>query len=84
MKIFALAIAASLCASAAYAQDTTVIHKEGAFGGKKTTVIRNGEDTGVAVRHKEVIHTGTVGCKSKTVKKTNEMGDTVSKTKSNC
>jgi hypothetical protein len=84
MKIFALAIAATLAASTAYAQDTTVIHKDGMLGSKKT-VIKHDSDADVAVRRKVEVHTGSLSdCKTKTVKKTNDMGDTVKKTKSSC
>ena len=84
MKLFALAIAATLAASTAYAQDTTVIHKDGMLGSKKT-VIKHGSDSDVAVRRNVEVNTGSLNdCKTRSVKKTNEFGDTVKKTKSSC
>ncbi|GGH29262.1 hypothetical protein GCM10007036_39060 [Alsobacter metallidurans] len=84
MKLFAIALAATLAATVAHAQDTTVIKKEGMMGNKTTKVIRHSDDSDVSVRRKTVVRTGSVGCSTKTVKKTNDMGDTVTKSKSSC
>ena len=83
MKKLAIAIAASVLATAAYAQSTTVIHKEGVDSG--TTVRRSVDvDSPSVVEKRKVTTTGTVGCSSKTVKKTDEMGDTKIKHKTKC
>jgi hypothetical protein len=79
MKKIVVALAASVIATAAYAQ-TTVIHKEGVDSG---TVVKR-EVTSPTVVEKRAVTTGSVGCDTKTVKKTNEFGDTKTKQKSNC
>lgn len=83
MKKVAIALAASMLATAAYAQSTTVIHKEGVDTG--TTVRRSVDvDSPTVVEKRKVTTTGTVGCSTKTVKKTDDMGDTKVKQKTNC
>ena len=79
MKTLATLFAASVLATAAYAQ-TTVIQKEGV--GSTTVVKEHPADTTV-VKKKEIT-TGSVGCSSKTVKKTDEFGDSKTKTKTEC
>ena len=79
MKILAILFAASLVGTAAFAE-TTVIHKEGPDG-EKTVVKRDGPD-GTTVRRTE--STGSVGCETKSVKRTNEFGATSTKTKTDC
>lgn len=70
MKILATAaLAALLGAGTAVAQDTTVI--------------KSRSDTGTTVK-KKVVRSDGFGCKTKTVKRTNDMGDSVTKTRSNC
>jgi hypothetical protein len=73
-SLFAAALAAVCLSGAAVAQDTTIIRRDGPDVDK--TVIHRDAPTAV-ITHDE-------GCASKTVKKTNEMGDSVSKTVSNC
>jgi hypothetical protein len=84
MKKFAIVAAASVLATAAFAQGrTTVIHKEGMDSG--TTVRRSVDvDSPSVVEKRKVTTTGAVGCNTKTVKKTDEMGDTKVKQKTNC
>lgn len=76
MKL-ALICAASLALSAGAAfADEVVIHHEG----PPVVVEHRAADVEV---HKKII-THEDGCATKTVKKTNGMGDTMTKTKSNC
>jgi hypothetical protein len=83
MKKFAIAVAASVLATAAYAQSTTVIHKESTDSG--TTVRRSVDvDSPTVVEKRKVTTTGAVGCRTKTVQKTDEMGDTKTKQKTKC
>ena len=79
MKTLATLLAASVLATAAYAQSTTVIQKEGV---DSTTIVR--EKPADTVVKKEVTTTGTLGCDTKTVKKTDEFGDSKTKTKVEC
>jgi hypothetical protein len=82
MKIYALALAASFVATAALAQTTTtVIQKEGPVGDR--TIVHERSDSDV-VATKKVTTTSSVGCSSKTVKKTNEFGDTKTVSKTDC
>jgi hypothetical protein len=79
MKKLAILLAASAIGTAAYAQ-TTVIQKEGV--GSSTTVVKEQPaDTTVV---KKEITTGSTGCDTKTVKKTDEFGDSKTKTKVEC
>jgi hypothetical protein len=55
----------------------------GAANAQDTTVIKTRSDTGTTVK-KKVVRTDGFGCKTKTVKRTNDMGDSVTKTKSSC
>jgi hypothetical protein len=83
MKKLAIAVAASVLATAAYAQSTTVIHKDSVDSG--TTVRRSVDvDSPSVVEKRKVTTTGTVGCSTKTVKKTDDMGDTKVKQKTKC
>ena len=79
MKAVTLALAATLIGSTAFAQ-TTIIRERPA---DETTVIHK-ETTGGTVVKKKVETTGSVGCDTKSVTKTNDMGDTVKKTKTDC
>jgi hypothetical protein len=79
MKAVTLALAATLIGSTAFAQ-TTIIRERPA---DETTVIHK-ETTGGTVVKKKVETTGSVGCETKSVTKTNDMGDTVKKTKTDC
>ena len=84
MKKLAIAVAASVIATAAYAQSTTVIHKEGMDSG--TTVRRSDDDDSPTVveKRKVTTTTGSVGCSTKTVQKTDDFGDTKVKQKTKC
>ena len=79
MKAVTLALAATLIGSAAFAQTTTIIREKPA---DETTVIKRETMGGTVV--KKVETTGSVGCETKSVTKTNDMGDTVKKTKTDC
>ncbi len=81
MKTLAIALAASLIGSAAFAQTTTVIQREGVTG--DTTIIRKDAPATTIVKER-VESTGSVGCETKSVTKTNEDGDSVNKTKTDC
>ena len=79
MKAVTLALAATLIGSTAFAQ-TTIIRERPA---SDTTVIHK-ETSSPTVVKKKVETTGSVGCETKSVTKTNDMGDTVKKTKTDC
>jgi hypothetical protein len=79
MKKLAMIVGACVIGTAAYAQ-TTVIEKRDV---PSTTIVKERSDPDVVVKKKEIT-TGTVGCSSKTVKKTNEFGDTKVKQKTEC
>jgi hypothetical protein len=84
MKKLALIAVASLLGTAAYAQETTVIHRNG--GGSHTIVKQHSsdvDDADVVVKRKTVT-TGSVGCSSKPMSKTNEFGETTVKKKTTC
>ena len=82
MRRFFIVAAASLMATAAFAQSsTTVIHKEGVDGDK--TVVKKEMGDGTVVK-KKVETTGTTGCSTKSVSHSNDMGDKVTRTKSDC
>jgi hypothetical protein len=87
MQKLALILAASVIGTAAFAQDTTVIRKEGVTGSstvvKQRSVDIEDEDEAVVTKRK-VVTTGSVGCKSKTTAKTDEFGDTTVKRKTTC
>lgn len=76
MKTLAMTLAATVISTAALAGSTTVIHRDGA---DDTAVVHSG-----TVVKKKVMTTGSVGCKSKTVRKTDEFGDTKVKHKVKC
>ena len=79
--IILASVAAVSLSTAAFAQSTTVVRTEGE-GGSKTVVRSEGGD-GTVVK-KKVVRTGALGCRKVKVKKTNAMGDSVTKTKSSC
>lgn len=86
MKKLALIAAASLIGTAAYAQDTTIIHRNGGVASSHTIVKERSsdvDDADVVVKRKTVT-TGSVGCSSKTMSKTNEFGETTVKKKTTC
>jgi hypothetical protein len=72
--------AALLVAGSAYAQDTTIIHKDGV--GSDRTVVRQDAPASTTVEKRTT--TESVGCSSKSVTKTDEVGDKVTKTKTDC
>jgi hypothetical protein len=80
MKKLATILAASVIAGAAYAQ-TTVIEKREAPS--STTIVKERSDPDVVIKKKEIT-TGSVGCESKTVQKTDSFGDTNVKQKVEC
>jgi hypothetical protein len=84
MNKLAFVLAASLVGTAAYAQDTTVIHKEGVTGSKTVVKERTVDPEPDVVVKKRVTTTGSVGCESKTTAKTDEFGDTTVKKKTSC
>jgi hypothetical protein len=83
MKSVAFILVASLIGTAAYAQETTVIHKD---VGARTVVKERSHDVDDAdvVVKRRTVTTGSVGCESKTTKKTNSFGDTTVKKKTTC
>ena len=81
MKKLATILAASVMATAAYAQ-TTVIEKKESVSPGSTTIVKERSDPSVTV--KKEVTTGSVGCESKTVQKTDSFGDTKIKQKTEC
>ena len=81
MKAVTLALAATLIGSAAFAQTTTIVRDRPA---DETTVIKRDTMDGSTVVKKKVESTGSVGCETKSVTRTNDMGDKVTKTKTDC
>jgi hypothetical protein len=87
MNKLALILAASVIGTAAFAQDTTVIRKEGVTG--SSTVVKQRsvdveDESDVVVKKRSVTTTGSVGCESKTTEKTDAFGDTTVKKKTTC
>jgi hypothetical protein len=82
MKTFALAIAATLIGSAAFADETTVIRKEGPLG--DTTVVTKERDDSVVTKRTYETTGSLGGCEHRSVTKTNELGDSVTKSKTEC
>ena len=80
MRLIAILAAASLIGTAALADETTVTRTETPLG-SSTTVTKDRSDD-VVVKRSET--TGSVGCDTKSVSKTNEFGDTKTKTKTEC
>lgn len=82
MKSLALAFTALAFTGAAYAQSTTVITREAPAS--ETTIVKRDSIDGTTVTRK-VESTGSLGgCDTKSVTKTNEDGDSVTKTKTEC
>jgi hypothetical protein len=77
-----LAVTALLTAAPAFGQDTTVIHRETPVG-SSTTVRQNDVVTGSTVE-KRTTTSDTAGCSTKSVTRSNDDGDTVTKTKTDC
>ncbi|TDR93568.1 hypothetical protein [Enterovirga rhinocerotis] len=83
MKRIALTFAALAFAGGAVAQDTTTIKRTETPFGDKTTVTRETEDGEITRRSTET--TGSVtGCETRSTTRTNEDGDTTSKTTTRC
>jgi uncharacterized protein YdeI (BOF family) len=81
MKTIALAAAALLVGTAAFAQDTTTtIKKEEGVLGSRTTIEKKTEPS-VST---SVTTTGSVGCTSETKQKTDAFGDTTTTKKTEC
>jgi hypothetical protein len=80
MKTIGMLTAATLLMTgAAFAQDTTIIHKEGP---SERTVIR--QEAPVSTTVEKHVTTESAGCSSKSVTRTNDVGDKVTKTKTDC
>jgi hypothetical protein len=76
-----LALAASLAATAAFAQSTTVIQRDA----PSTTVIEKRDPTVVIEKRSTTETTGTVGCETTTQKRTDAVtGDTTTRERTNC
>ena len=80
MKKLTTILAASMLATAAYAQTTVIEKRETAPS--STTIVKERTDPSVTV--KKEVTTGSVGCESKTVQKTDSFGDSKTKTKVEC
>lgn len=82
MKVIGLALAATFIGSVAMADSTTVTRTEGPLG-DTTTVRKERTDDSISVRRTE--STGSIGgCDTKSVTKTNEFGDSTTKTRTEC
>jgi hypothetical protein len=81
-KLTMIAAVVLMSAGAAYAEDTTVIHRDGPMG-SSTTVRHDDMVTGSTVE-KRTTTSDDEGCTTKSVTKSNDMGDKVTKTKSDC
>jgi hypothetical protein len=86
MKTLALVLVASAFGTAAFAQETTIIHKDGMSGSAvvKQRSVDVDHDDAVVVQKRRVTTTGSVGCSTKTTAKTDEFGDTTVKKKTRC
>lgn len=85
MKHVAIVAVAVLFGTAAMAQSssTTVKREEGPLG-DRTTVIEKETDGPSTTTSRKVESTGAVGCDTKSVTKTNEDGDSTTKTTTRC
>jgi hypothetical protein len=87
MQKWLIVLAASLIGTAAFAQSTTVIKREGVTGStvvkQHSTTVDDDDDADVVVR-KRTVTTGSVGCSQKTTRKTDAFGDTTVKRKTTC
>jgi alpha/beta superfamily hydrolase len=80
MTRFGFVAAVALLAAGAASAQTTVIERKETTGTTGTVVTAPSSDTTVVNRTEE----RSVGCETKHVEKTNDEGDRVSKTKTNC
>ena len=81
-KILVLGCALACLAAApapSQAQDRTVVRTESPEGSR--TVVRKRSPYGMT---KKVVRTDRMGCRTKTVKRTNGMGDSVTRSRSSC
>lgn len=85
MKTVAIAAVALLFGTAAIAQSssTTIKREEGPLGDRTTVIKKESDDLGSTTTRK-VESTGAVGCDTKSVTKTNEDGDSKTKTETRC
>lgn len=82
MKALAVAAAAVLCGTVAFAQETTTtVKKEEGVLGSKTTVETKKTEPSTST---EVTTTGTLGCSTQTKQKTDAFGDTTTTKKTEC
>ncbi|MDB5591341.1 hypothetical protein [Enterovirga sp.] len=84
MKSVAIAAFAALLSTAAIAQTSTTVTREEGPLGDRTTVTKQNSDVIGTTTKRTTETTGSVGCDSKSVTKTNEFGDTRTKTKVEC
>jgi hypothetical protein len=80
MKHLALVVAACVIGGSALAE-TTVIRKEGIDS--STTVVKERAPTETVVKERTET-TGTLGCSTKSVTRTDDLGDKTTKTKTEC
>ncbi len=83
-KIVLVAAAAFLTTAAVAQTSTTVTREEGPLGDRTTVTKERSDDLGGSTTRRSVETTGAVGCESKSVTRTNELGDTTTKTKTEC
>jgi hypothetical protein len=85
MNKLAIALAASVIGTAAFAQDTTTIIRKEEAPSSTTVVKERSVDTDANVKiEKRSVTTGSIGCESKTTAKTDAFGDTTVKKKTTC
>ncbi|WP_375460760.1 hypothetical protein [uncultured Enterovirga sp.] len=84
MKTVAIAAVAILFGTAAMAQSssTTIQREEGPLGDRTTVIKKESDDLGTT--RSRVDTTGNVGCDTKSVTRTNEDGDSKTKTTTRC
>lgn len=81
MRTVALALVASLVGSVAFADSTTVTKTDTPYS--SSTTVKKEED-GDVVTKRRVESTGAVGCDTKSVTKTDDDGESTTKTKTRC
>jgi hypothetical protein len=83
MKTVAIAALAVMLGTSAMAQSSsTTIQREDGPLGDRTTVIKKENDDGVTTRSR--VDTGVTGCDTKSVTRTNDEGDSKTKTVTRC
>lgn len=86
MQKWLIVLTASLIGTAAFAQSTTIIKREGVTGStivKERSTIADEDEADVVVK-KRTVTTGSIGCEQKTTQKTDAFGDTTVKRKTTC